>query len=56
MAQKKGTNAGEKVSFHLNPKDFKKNREWPMSQSGKCKDNLNFHAHYRIGEKNEVKV
>ena len=55
MAQKKGTNAGEKVSFHLKSKGFfKKNCEWPMSQSGKC--NLNFHAHYGIAEKNEAKV
>ena len=33
-----------------------KSREWPMSQSGKCKDNLNFRAHYGAAEKNEAKV
>ena len=27
-----------------------------MSQSGKCKDNLNFHMHYGAAEKNEAKV
>ena len=32
-----------------------KSREWPMSQSGKCKDNLNFRAHYGAAEKNEAK-
>ena len=33
-----------------------KSRKWPMSQSGKCKDNLNFCAHYGAAEKNKAKV
>ena len=30
---------------------IKKNREWEMSHSGQCKNNLNFHKHYEAAEK-----
>ena len=30
---------------------IKKRREWEMSHSGQCKNNLNFHGHYEAAEK-----
>ena len=44
------------VIFLLKVQRIFKNREWPMSQSGKYKDNLNFSAHYGAAEKNDEKV